>query len=188
MLSPKRKEYIETHVDLRLVAEEVAGVRWMGNKCSCPFGSDSTPSMYYYPGTNTIYCFHCSKGYGAVWLVSQINSWSLNRAATWLENTYKLKKQYDDELEEEEDEDEDDEDDEEEDYITFEEITNYFSKWMRCRMIEPTERMALRDCFWAAHKFRDVLMLARSMGRKELNKLKDELYNADDNKESTPDV
>ena len=38
-------------------------------------------------------------------------------------------------------------------------------------MIEPTERMALRDCFWAAHKFRDVLMLARSMGRKEQLKL-----------------
>lgn len=51
------------------------------SKCICPLHNENSPSFYYYPNTNSWYCFGCKKGGSATHFVSRIEGISIAEAS-----------------------------------------------------------------------------------------------------------
>jgi len=63
------------------------------NKTKCPFlshknGQERTPSLYYYPDTNSFYCFGCQTGGSSVDFISSFLNISKNDAAIHILNIF----------------------------------------------------------------------------------------------------
>lgn len=158
----QRRDQINKVVDLKGLAEVMGGVRWNGNVCKCPFhGSDSRPSMYYYPDSNSIYCFGCppKKGrYDATWFVCTAQGWSLHRAMKYLEDQNGIKHTYD-------------EQDEQDDEWTWDEVNSFFTTALCNRELSTKDRLALRQGYWEAQSKGDVQWLLRQMTEKDYNQM-----------------
>jgi DNA primase len=148
----ERRNLISESVDYKELAEELEGVRWIGNKCSCPWGSDTTPSMYYLPDKHFIYCFHCSEGYDAVWFTAKSKRCSLEEAARWLERKYHFSNNYDDDTEEPFEKN------------MFERVADYYTKCVGSEQdMNLDQRLKVRAWFWKMSKYQKINRLLKSI-------------------------
>ena len=166
-ITQARRDAISAAINLKDLAEGLAGIRWRGNTCSCCFhGQDSKPSMYYYPDSNRIYCFGCPPGeqsFDPVWFVKQLNGWSMARAARWLEKEYKLAKFAEEEVADGEEEDGRE--------LSWAEISNRFLKIAHTMEATAEERLSVRKRYWDAYQTKNKLRLASMMGLEEVTEL-----------------
>ena len=162
-VSRERQDFISAQVDLKGLMEELAGVRWMGNRCSCPFGSDSTPSFYCLEDKNFYYCHHCHKGYSAVWVTALLRKCSADQAARWLERKYNILQAPEDrELNDREDD-------------KFQAVADYY-----CNFIQPVEdelalRIKRRIAFWEICKQRDPSRLLKALDYKDMEEFEEDM-------------
>lgn len=59
-------------------------IEFKSNKCICPFHSDRHPSFYYFPETNTAYCFSCNKLADSIEIYKHQNNCSFSKAVSEL--------------------------------------------------------------------------------------------------------
>jgi len=170
MISQLRRQNISDHIDLKELASEIAGIKWKGNVCDCPFhDSVSKTSMKYYHNDNHLHCFGCpshQNHFDAVWFVAKFNNWNISRAIKWLEVTYNIKR-----LKEVSQNDEVD-DEEEAEYLTFAVVSDIFIKWMNEQNFDTDKRLRLRKIYWDANN--DMLVLANIIGKTTLFKMLEE--------------
>lgn len=151
-VSIERQSFIGSQVDLKGLMEELAGVRWTGNRCNCPFGSDSTPSFYCLEDKHFFYCHHCHKGYSAVWITSLLKKCSTEQAARWLERKYNILQAPEDKVLN------DNEDDK------FQVVADFYCKDVQPQDVEIEHRVKLRIAYWEICKQRDPSRLLKALG------------------------
>lgn len=61
-------------------------IKFTNNKCNCIFHNEKTPSMQYYPETNSVYCFGCGQYADVITVVKTLYNLSYKEAVVFLKN------------------------------------------------------------------------------------------------------
>lgn len=59
-----------------------------GDRCSCPFHDDHTPSMYLYNDSNLAYCFSCKKSWDNLEFIGEKLDLDFQGRLSWMENHF----------------------------------------------------------------------------------------------------
>lgn len=167
-ISRELSDWIATYVDMKSIVVELEGVEWHGDRCSCPFGSDTHPSMYHLHSEdkNYLYCHHCGKAYSAVWFVSCSKHCSMDEAARWLMKKYSIPQPKTAEWSGEEKQEEQ----------NFERVASYYCGDILDNIPIET-RIKGRVRFWHISKTRDMYKLLKELKYEDFN---DFLFNTTD--------
>lgn len=66
----EKKDYGKSIIEIA----EKYGLEIKKNKCVCPFHADSSPSLTFYPKTNSFYCFGCGVGGDIITFIQKIEA------------------------------------------------------------------------------------------------------------------
>ena len=59
-----------------------------GDRCSCPFHDDHTPSMYLYNDSNLAYCFSCQKSWDNLEFIGEKLDLDFQGRLSWMEKHF----------------------------------------------------------------------------------------------------